>query len=287
VRRGERRETLSELRRALGPELDERELRRIARRAFEFRAVRGLTEVWPSLQGFAGSERCRIEGLERLDAALERGNGALLLTTHFGYGRSIRHLLNARGYTVRTVGFAGTGYRVPSRFTRVGRLFYVRLLRIPYIPRKGVTDSDLEAGINLRPLLAALGRNEALLLTADGFGAASLRPAEILGRTLQLTPGVFSLARASGATVLPVFAVDSGKPAAGIRIDVCPAIPVGGEESVDGAIGLFLAELERYVRAYPHLWRWQGRYLRSHQRGRPGAEESWRAAARRAERLAR
>ena len=76
---------LNNLKLAWGDELTERERRNVARRNFihlarvilELPYIRRLTEY--ELDGFVA-----FDGLEHLDAALKKGRGVLVMTSHFG-----------------------------------------------------------------------------------------------------------------------------------------------------------------------------------------------------------
>lgn len=242
------------------------ELRRIARRHFQFVKVNEVARLGPQLRGFSRSRTFRIEGLSHLDAALAEGKGAILLTAHVGYGRLIKPLLASRDYPVRLVGPKARGTEAPSRYSRFGGFVRTTLLRLP--PRQDEEVADFVAGINLRPHLAALSRNDALVIPVDGEHARSAYPVAVLGRTIRFAPGVISLARASGAAVLPTLAVDAGERVGqGIRLEVGPPLPIDASTAPAEALLPFVDAVERCLEAYPHLWRWSNRYLEKHEKG--------------------
>jgi lauroyl/myristoyl acyltransferase len=262
------------LRRAFG-EKSPAARRRIARRHFQYVQVNKLAR----LRSSACAPACGVDGLGHLDAALEGRCGAVLISAHIGYGRLIKPILAARGYAVSVIGFTGAGYSVPPRYTRAGGFVRSRLLRLPSIGRRGIDECDIEAGINLRPALEALRRNEVLLFAADGLGAVSRHSVTVLGRPLQLTLGAVSLCRATGAALLPVFAVDSGRAGVGIRAEIAPALVISEALPAHAPLDEFGRQLTDRIRRHPELWCWSNRHLEAHERGAT-ADENWRADAR-------
>jgi KDO2-lipid IV(A) lauroyltransferase len=70
---------------------------------------------------------------------------------------------------------------------------------------------------------------------------------------LMLPTGPLKLALASGAPIIPIFALRA--PSGKIRIHVEPAIwPADSSESPHPALVQFATVLEKYVRAYPDQW---------------------------------
>jgi Kdo2-lipid IVA lauroyltransferase/acyltransferase len=258
-----RGQILSRMERFFGDTRSKEELRRIARRRLEFTARRDLTRRWPHIQGFARRETCEVEGLEHLDTALAAGRGAILTTMHFGYAGLMKPLLESRGYRAWVVGRQSTQV-FPKRFTRVGLLVYSRLLRLPPTRRN---PANLPAGINLRPLLAALSRNEILIQPLDAPGIhglgrkGSYRPVSVLGRNILFASGPISMARGTATPLLPAFVVDSddrGGGGIGIRLDILPPLELQRSdrprEDMDTNVERFAVVFEDYLRRYPYLF---------------------------------
>jgi KDO2-lipid IV(A) lauroyltransferase len=268
--------TLDALRESLGAERSERELRRIARRHFAFRHAAPLARVWPKLRGFERWARRPVDGISALDEALTEGAGVVVVTAHVGYARLVKPVLRAQGYTVSLVG----DLRRPRRRTRLDRLVRDRLLRLPHTSSDD--EIDITVGINIRPLLAALGRNEIVILLADGIGASAIYPVEVLGRTIHLASGVVSIARTTGSPVVPVFALDGSPDVAGVRLEVRPPLDLPRSESladdVAGGLERLRALLDDVLREYPHLWLWSSGVLRKFSLGAESAR--WQARER-------
>lgn len=245
----------------------EREL--VCRRHFEFRSRGRFTRTWPQVRGFRGSDAIRVEGLEHLDAALADGRGALIVTGHFGYARLVKPILRATGRSVLLVGPGRRPGRkdMPPHLTRLGSFVHTSLLRLPRASHfddrwQRTVGEDLPTGLNLRPLIAALGRNEALVILADGRVAQALRPVTLGGIRMYLAPGAMSLARETGAAVLPTFVVDdpdrTGPDA--LRLVVHPPLElqVTGDLQADLCenLGRFAAVWEQQLRTHPHNFHW-------------------------------
>jgi hypothetical protein len=183
---------------------------------------------------------------------------------HFGYGGLIKPLLEARGYQAWVVGNTPREFASPSRFTRLGLFVYAQLLDLPQVSRH--YPADLQAGVNLRPLLAALARNEILILPLDspgrhGWGRnGSLHPMRVLGQEVLFAPGAMSLARRIGLPILPAFVVDAdGADPIGIRLEIGAPLSLQVTDSaradVQANLEHFASVFERYLERYPHLFR--------------------------------
>lgn len=259
---GKQAQLSARFQRFFGETKTETEIEQIARRHFVYMRVREFANLWPQIRGFTGNERCRIDGLEHVDAALAGGRGAILATMHFGYGRLIKPLLEARGYTAWVVG--NTQHVLsPSPLSRLGLFVYARILHLPDVSRHRY--ADLQAAMNLRPLFAALARNEILILPLDspgrdGWGrGGSLRPMRVLGRHVLFAPGAISMARGIGVPVLPAFVVDAeGADPIGIQLEIGAPLSLQVTDSaradVQANLERFVAVFERYLERYPHLF---------------------------------
>jgi lauroyl/myristoyl acyltransferase len=267
--RGARRQVLEALERALAQEgLGPDELRRVARRHFEYRRRHQLARVWPQVRGFAGAERIPVEGLAHLDRALAGGKGAILVTAHFGHGRLIKPILRSRERDALVVGVVPRDPSTPDfppAFSRLGSFVHSRVLRLPrwsrYDPRwRETVGEDLPATMNLRPQLAALARNQTLIIVADGRNAARLVSTRLLGLTIRFTPGAFSLARATGAPLLPAFVTDNphATDPIGLRLLIQPPLQLQNTNDPNADLHTntqrFAQAVAAQIHAHPHLW---------------------------------
>ncbi|MDQ3090061.1 MAG: lysophospholipid acyltransferase family protein [Actinomycetota bacterium] len=270
VRSPLRAELLVSLERHLGPTMSEEHLRLVARRHFEFYWRGRLARIWPQIRSFTGAEAVEIEGLDHLDDALAAGRGAIIVSTHFGHARLIKPILRLRKRDALLVGVStrDTKFRdFPQPFTRLGGFVHKRLLRLPPWSRyeegwRETVGDDLGTEMNLRPHLAALRRNQLLIMLGDGRGAHALWPVPVLGVEAYFSPGPVSIARSAGVPVLPAFVVDDlrRKDPVGLRLVIHP--PLGLQVSSDARHDLevnirrFAAVFEEQARTHPHNWHW-------------------------------
>jgi lauroyl/myristoyl acyltransferase len=222
----------------LGGLTSERERRMIVRRWTETRRRGGLVDIWLKQRNFAhGPQVVQIDGLEHLDAALARGGGAIIASTHFGYPRLIKPLLSLHGQPAHLVG-------VPKYLSSE-----------PYA-------EDLPTGLNLRPLLAALKRNEPVIILIDGRASKAFHPTTVVGIELPIATGVMNIARSVGVPVLPAFLRDDSslrKPLS-LRLVIHPALEIQrtGEPALDLEENTrrFTRIYENEIRAHPHNFPW-------------------------------
>ena len=104
--------------------------------------------------------------------------------------------------------------------------------------------------------MEALAQRAVVGMTGDGWHSASFVPGEFLGRTLPFTTGAMSLARSTGALVVPIFMV--GEPVSGVRAVIEEPFTVEKtahpREDVHAAVRRFVGLLDRHLRANPAGW---------------------------------
>ena len=210
----------------------------ILRRWSELRRRSLVVGVWLTELELVHLRRLvEIDGLEHLDAALARGAGAIIASPHFGYPRLIKPLLLLHGQRAHLVGHSAH----------------------PWPERIG---EDLPTGLNLRPLLAALRRNDSVIILIDGRTAESAHRADVLGIEVPFATGVMSIARSTGASVVPAFLVDESslrKPVS-LRLVIHPALEIQrtGEPALDLQENTrrFARVYENEIRVHPQNLPW-------------------------------
>lgn len=219
-----------------------------------------LSKIWRKIQNFSGLEQCEVEGLEHLDAALRERKGVILLTAHYGYSRMIKHALRQRHYTVWIAGPLIPKDKSKKR-TRFANWMFEEVLKLPEFSI--MEENDFATTLNVRPLVQALSRNEILMLTADGLRSSNLIEGRILGERTAFATGSISLARGTGAVILPAFGVDSGKGLIGLKVCIEPALGLewsdNPKEDLRTNLEKFIPVFETYIKRYPHLSRWTRR----------------------------
>ncbi|HVO93567.1 MAG TPA: hypothetical protein VMT22_12035 [Terriglobales bacterium] len=120
---------------------------------------RYLLETWPAW--VKHGQWFEFEGRENLDAALEQGKGALLLSPHsFGFGRFVAPVLAQDGYRCHRVGLGWQGDDLSERW---GKDDYKRWQHIHY---RWESWKNIEA---LKTMKSALERNEVVHVSLRGL----------------------------------------------------------------------------------------------------------------------
>jgi KDO2-lipid IV(A) lauroyltransferase len=231
--------------------LEEKQIRTIAHgtyRAFWQDAFSLAGVVRP-----ADALRLQVDGLEHVRQALAGGHGAILLdTSFFGRRHLARVILHAHGMAIvqlhasdHLAGFWS------KRDTRMRRDVIRPLLEawerrsvqeILYLSR------DAASLAFTRQLVGVLQANRLLCLSGEGrIGQKAVR-LPFLGGERRFVTGAMSLAKHSGAALLPFFCWrgDDGR----VRMAIEPPIDLRGQTAENGAAA-YCRLLETYVRRQP------------------------------------
>jgi KDO2-lipid IV(A) lauroyltransferase len=179
-----------------------------------------------------------VEGHEHYENARALRKGAIIATAHMGSFEAGAAAIVDRERAVHVV-----FKRDETRFEQVRTTLRQKL---------GVQEAPVDEGWTLwLRLREALQRDEVVMVQADRVmpGQKGSRVPFLHGHLL-LPTGPIKLAIASGAPIIPVFAVRT--PDRKIRIHVEPAIVVG--DAPDAALLRLASVIENYVRAYPEQW---------------------------------
>jgi len=228
------------------------EIRRIARRAS--RRVIFYDHLWAQPQLWRDFE---LAGRQHFEVALARGEGLILVPSHFGPYRWITPALLQLGLRVALlVDPRGRGLVEADVAQRMDQLFP----SLDWSVFRAIDSADPTA---LWQLAQALRAGRATLLFADGNsgvdGLAAERGAHhltFLGQSIRVRPGIGALAAATDATILPVFCQDRGAAPPILRFDP-PILRRPGEPKklfTARAIEQLFAVLEREILAQPDRW---------------------------------
>lgn len=219
------------------------------------------------------SARATVQGLEYLEEALARGKGVILWeSTSYGKRIAAQAILHTRGYDMipvhafRHLGGIGPGDDRDSYvLLQVIRRYFdtrerERVADIIYLAR----DTSLTF---TRELVRHLSRNEILCVAFDGVMGQKYVTLDFMGQPRPFATGMLSLARLSGATLLPMYCTptDDG----GYFLEIMAPQDVQGVEAhnrVPTPILRNARELEARIRAHPDWYRhwhlldnWKGR----------------------------
>ncbi|PIE59438.1 MAG: hypothetical protein CSA32_03545 [Desulfobulbus propionicus] len=189
------------------------------------------------------------ENRERLDTALERGSGVILMTAHFGAKQLLQIFLGREGYAINQINHhvAGTALTFVQQHVS-------QRLRKKIESRLPIT--FIEATSFQRKTLECLINNEILIVAGDGSGIeelvdASYKPYSFLGQNMLFPTGAGMLSARTGATIIPVFVIREGT---GHRVIFEEPIQPQKSSLETDPIKRYCQELEKKVRSYPHLW---------------------------------
>ena len=185
-----------------------------------------------------------VEGKEHLDAAFEKGNGAIVVLTHFGNWELLSLVW---------------GVLVPNRATAIAfplkneklNAYICRnreRLSLKLIPRKNA----------IRATLRALKNNEAVGFFADQNAGEQGIFIEFFGKPASTSRAPVTIALKTDTPIL--FTLDIRQPNDQHHVYISPPIhlkPSGDTETdVIEYTTLLIKELEKYIQKYPEQWLW-------------------------------
>lgn len=194
-----------------------------------------------------------ITGAEHLRAAMARGKGGLLLDAFLGRRVLAREALREAGFALGQIHVHDHG----GDRTWLGQRGLRRLHR-RWSRRAGLEIVEVVPGslAYLRGLVARLQGNAFFVTSGLGTAGDKLVAVEALGTTLAIPTGMMSLARTTGAALLPLVAYedDAGRDHVVIEAPLPPLEP--GDAGLIAAARAYAAVLERWVRRHPSQWFW-------------------------------
>jgi KDO2-lipid IV(A) lauroyltransferase len=216
----------------------------MARRSFDNYYKRHIeTFFFGRLTGRDLDRIVEARGIEHVDAALTRGRGAILLLAHFGSFLLPLPFLGHRGYRVNQVTGRQRHGSLPAE-----RFWEWRRREAAKLPVQFI-----QVGAFLRPLYAALKRNELAAIAFDGRDGAVWETVNFFGLPVRFSPGPFDLARRTGAAIIPTFMIR--RPDDTHTLVFEPQFRLSGEPDARAAARTdtrnFAAVFEGYVRRHP------------------------------------
>lgn len=256
-----RRRVEENLSRRLGGGRSVAERRRIVRRVFY--------ETWREIFSWADADvidesasAVDVQGLEHLREALHAGRGAILWESNgFGRRKVMKRILRAHGIELHQVhgpnDLGGFLLRDPPSVMarRIIRKYFDRC------ERRFVADSvyipDSNSLVFAKTLIGKLHGASVLCVSGDGEVGRHRVACEFLSAPLLFATGAVSLARLSGAQLLPVYCFETA--AGRTSVVIGEPLPVSrGTTRNDGfesTLGQYAKRLDDYVRRYPEQYR--------------------------------
>ncbi len=238
-------------------DLDESETRRIVKNCF-YQFWDGVFLLRCHWRLRSTSCEVQLRGLENLQKALAKGKGAILWESHsFGMRVLAKRILHASGLSITQL----HGRNHLEGFHN-SKSWVMRKIIYPFVEQRErafvkeiiyLTPSEFSFN---RTLLERLKGNGILCVAADGRQGHRFVSVEYLGTRQLFSSGMVSLARLSGASLLPMFCIqdETEKP----TLIIEPPIDVGIERNAHESVSRYVRLLEGYIRRYPEQFRWHG-----------------------------
>jgi KDO2-lipid IV(A) lauroyltransferase len=187
-----------------------------------------------------------IAGREHLDAALAKGNGAIVLSAHLGNFFLVGTRLAIEGYPVHVLVSPPRDPQFAELMDDVRLQVWQRTIRAR--PRRAA----------LKELHAVLRRNEIAIVIADEYKNGHGIPVPLFGGIVSARRGPATLALRTGAAIVPAFLVRQAGD--GLKLIIEPELELArtdkGQDDVRESILRITRWLERSVSAYPDQWNW-------------------------------
>lgn len=233
----------SNLRRVMGPEVDEHRLDQACKRAFQA-AAKNYYDLFriPRLDLPKLEETVKVEGWEHIESALSHGCGAIVLSAHLGNLELISQVLVAR--SINAV--------VPVEHVKPERLFK---LVTGARSSRGIKMIPIDGGA-LKAIFKALKANQIVGIGADRDIQGTGLVTRFFGEVTRMPDAPAVLALRTGARVLPVRTVR--QPDNTFRVRVYPPLELqftgNVREDVRVNTERIVRILEDFIRANPDQW---------------------------------
>lgn len=191
---------------------------------------------------------CQCAGVEQLQAALQAGNGAVLLATHSGNSLLLGALLASSGMPLTIV------YR---QALMMSDEFFAEGL-----PRYGIegiaANEGAKAYVKMRRAIKS-NRIVFIMIDQGTRHAKDGVPMRFLGKDMPMPAGPAQLARHTGAPVFPLTTL-AVEPA--VQFVIEPAVQFADGSTLEQDLAQLLRINERQVLAHPEFWSWPHRRWR-------------------------
>jgi KDO2-lipid IV(A) lauroyltransferase len=269
----QRQRVVSRLSRCLGEDRLSPRIAEIACNVFKHRWVKAEPNA---LLGFTRgkdaredlSRSVRLENFERITEALEKGKGAILWGSFFGQPVLARAVLSHKGLPVCHLHEAGReeppDWMRRSPLRRRYRAAEEQLVAM-------VVDVDRHSLGYLKAVIAWLSENRVVLVNATGRNGHAFVKCDFLGEPRLFATGGVSLARSTGAPILPIFCFTDEEGVQRLVVEEPIELSRSGDRQAATAkvFSDYTDLLERYIRRFPEQWpRWHIRDVTTIAEGR-------------------
>lgn len=242
----QRKIALESLTIAFGSDRSKPEIARMAKDCFVFMAKSAVELMFMLDKLVVLKQRVEMIDKEKLDNALSKGKGVILVSAHFGNFPLLLARLSLEGYKI-------AGIMRPMRDARVEKIFLAkrRMFNVKTIyshPRNVCVETTIKT----------LRNNEIVFIPIDqNFGTSGVF-VDFFGRKAATATGPVIFAQRTKAVILPCFIVR--QPDDTHKIVFEPALNLKeaptAQESINVNIQALTSIIEAYIRKYPVEWGW-------------------------------
>jgi lauroyl/myristoyl acyltransferase len=230
------------MRHVLGPDADEQEVDALVREACT-NVMKGHYELFrvSRLTMDEIKAMTRIEGMEHMERALERGKGVVMVSAHIGNVDLMGQLPNAYGIPMTA----------PVWHIEPERLFqYMLKMRTSHGMRLIPSDGPMIG------LYRALKRGEIIGLPCDRAIAGNTLQVDFFGAPANLPAGPVLVALRTGAALVPVFVERLPDNTFVVRIEPKLELRQTGDREADVVAGteMLVSAMERAISKHPEQW---------------------------------
>jgi lauroyl/myristoyl acyltransferase len=257
-----RKRTAEHLAAAFHDQLSAQQVDQITRECFR-EYWREALSLLPTAGDRALLRQAEIQGWQHLEKALADGKGVILWEASvFGSRNASKWILRDKGISVHQVhaqnhiGWEGldpdaaswlSDHVIAGVFRRWMRRFVASIIWLP----------ETESLAFARVLLDLLEHNGIVCSTADGESGQRLASVELLGHKRRFATGMPSLAKLSGAALLPLFCIQDrhGIPTLMIGPPIALNAHADRQTVLESCVAQWVTLLESHVRANPGKYR--------------------------------
>lgn len=226
--------------------------RRVERLVFStfYKFARNWTDILLLMRmPVSGANRliARTAGGDQLDAALQAGGGAILVSPHLGNWELGGFFLAQKGLRLNVLTFREPDERVNAARERARAGQGINFI---YVDRNDTSPLAAVEAVN------ALRRNEVVVLLGDRDGSSQTKEVEFFGKKVAVPLGPAYLSLVTGAPVIPVFVVlEKGQYAAVMEDPIVFQGDRGNRQQIiDLGMKRLMEVFEEYIRRYPDQW---------------------------------
>lgn len=223
---------------------DETSAEQVVRRCFQNLGKNFIEFIrFPHTSSEKIREIVTFEGKAHIDGALAQGNGAIILTGHFGNWE-----LLAANLVVQVAPLTPIARRLRSR----------RLDALVRRWREAAGYSTIDRDNAARDILRCLKRNELIGVLADVDTSVDGVFVDFFGRPAYTPYSPVAIALKTGAPVLPTFIIRQPDDSHRVIVEPPLKLKTTGDRAQDFRINTqkFTEIIESYVRSYPEQWIW-------------------------------